>query len=268
LITRFAKAQGDFLPVEPRELEKSLRSYLADGRSLFPIQEYLAITGLLSDAPERATGQSQKLRVARAALLTNYMLTPWLRHENHLPIARGWLSLCLLALDRGASAWEPAGDSAPRFGGPPRCDRGPDEERGLLSRSDDGVRADARECGRDRASIKASPLATMYPKTNWEASFRKVGELHGVPYDWTKQVEEIRAPTLLIFADADAIRLDHIAAMFYHALGGGRRDAGHDGSLRASAQLAIVPGATHRDLVGNPALGSIVEAFLSQMSAR
>ncbi|MBC7788569.1 MAG: hypothetical protein H7Z74_01375 [Anaerolineae bacterium] len=117
------------------------------------------------------------------------------------------------------------------------------------------------------ASVKASPLATMYPKTNWEASFRKVGELYRVTYDWTRQVEGIRAPTLLMFADADAIRLDHIAA-FYHALGGGQRDAGLDGSLRATAQLAIVPGATHMDLIGNPALGSIVEAFLSQKDAR
>ena len=125
----------------------------------------------------------------------------------------------------------------------------------------------SRDAAALAASVKASPLATMYPKTNWEASFRKVGELSRVTYEWTEQVEGIRAPPLLIFADADAIRLDHIAA-FYHALGGGRRDAGHDGSLRASAQLAIVPGATHRDLIGNPALGSIVEAFLSQKSAR
>ena len=117
------------------------------------------------------------------------------------------------------------------------------------------------------ASIKATPLAAMYPATNWEASFRKMGELASIPYDWTRQVEGIRAPTLLMFADADAIRLDHITE-FYHALGGGRRDAGPDGSLRAAAQLAIVPGTTHRDLVGNPALASIVEAFLSQAIAR
>src|SRR5438045_1510135 len=75
------------------------------------------------------------------------------------------------------------------------------------------------------ANIKASPLAAMYPKTNWEASFRKMSELASVNFDWTHSVEAINAPTLLMFADADAIRVDHIAA-FYQALGGGRRDAG------------------------------------------
>jgi hypothetical protein len=37
-------------------------------------------------------------------------------------------------------------------------------------------------------SIKKSPLATMYPKTNWETSFKKMGELASTPYDWSAQV--------------------------------------------------------------------------------
>jgi pimeloyl-ACP methyl ester carboxylesterase len=113
------------------------------------------------------------------------------------------------------------------------------------------------------ANIKASPLATMYPKTNWEASFRKMGELQSANFDWTKSVEAIRAPTLLMFADADAIRVDHIAA-FYQALGGGRRDAGQDGSLRSVAQLAIVAGTTHYNIASNPAVASIVNTFLTE----
>ena len=31
-----------------------------------------------------------------------------------------------------------------------------------------------------------------------------------------------------------------------------------------AAMLAIVPGATHYDIVGNPAMASIVSAFLAQ----
>ena len=117
------------------------------------------------------------------------------------------------------------------------------------------------------SSIKASPLAKTYPETNWEASFRKMGELGSRDYDWTEPVKAIKAPTLLIFADADYVRPEHIVE-FYKALGGGQRDAGLDGSLRPVAQLAIVPGATHYKIAGDPALPSIIKAFLGENSAK
>ena len=117
------------------------------------------------------------------------------------------------------------------------------------------------------SSIKASPLAKTYPETNWEASFRKMGELGSRDYDWTEPVKAIKAPTLLIFADADFVRLEHIVE-FYKALGGGQRDAGLDGSLRPVAQLAIVPGTTHYNIVGDPALPSIIKAFLGENRAK
>ena len=72
---------------------------------------------------------------------------------------------------------------------------------------------------------------------------------------------------LLIFADADCVRLEHTVE-FYKTLGGGQRDAGLDGSLRPVSQLAIVPGATHYNIVGDPALPSIIKAFLGEHSAR
>jgi len=117
------------------------------------------------------------------------------------------------------------------------------------------------------SGIQASPLAKTYPETNWEASFRKMGELGSRDYDWTESVKTIRAPTLLIFADADCIRPEHIVE-FYKALGGGQRDAGLDGSLRPVAQLAIVPGATHYNIVGAPALPSFIKAFLGENKAK
>ena len=117
------------------------------------------------------------------------------------------------------------------------------------------------------SNIKASPLAKTYPETNWEASFRKMGELGSRDYDWTEQVKAIKAPTMLIFADADFVRLEHIVE-FYKVLGGGQRDAGLDGSLRPVAQLAIVPGTTHYNIVGDPALPSIIKAFLGENRAK
>ncbi|WP_075794619.1 alpha/beta fold hydrolase [Massilia putida] len=75
------------------------------------------------------------------------------------------------------------------------------------------------------------------------------------------QAGAIRARTMLVFADADAITPDHIAEC-YRALGGGQRDAGMDGSLRAAACLAVVPGTTHYDILGTTAVARLVEEFL------
>ena len=66
---------------------------------------------------------------------------------------------------------------------------------------------------------------------------------------------------MLVFADADAITLEHIMAC-YQAFGGGQRDAGMDGSLRAAARLAIVPGTTHYDIMGTTAVARLAGEFL------
>jgi len=76
-----------------------------------------------------------------------------------------------------------------------------------------------------------------------------------------KDVAAIRAPTLLVFGDADAVRPGH-AVKFFELLGGGQRDGGWDGSGRSSAQLAILPGVTHYSVFASPALPGTVTAFL------
>lgn len=111
-------------------------------------------------------------------------------------------------------------------------------------------------------SVKASPLGEAYPDVDWTNVFRKVGELTKRPFDWSADVPKVQARTLLVFADADAIRPEHMVD-FWKALGGGQRDAGIDGSLRPASQLAIVPGTTHHTLVLEPMLPQIVERFLA-----
>jgi pimeloyl-ACP methyl ester carboxylesterase len=110
-------------------------------------------------------------------------------------------------------------------------------------------------------NIQGSPIGTMYPEVDWERLLRKIGDLESRSFDWRDGVAAIKAPTMLVFADADAIQVEHMAE-FYKALGGGRRDAGLDGSLRASARLAIVPGATHYDVASKPSLAEMAAAFL------
>lgn len=112
-------------------------------------------------------------------------------------------------------------------------------------------------------NIKGSPLGQLYPEVNWESLLRKIGEMESRNFDWSAQVKQIQSPTELIFADADSIRPSHIAA-FYEALGGGKRDAGLDGSLRSAARLGIVPGATHYNILSTTMVAEMVLPFLSQ----
>lgn len=109
--------------------------------------------------------------------------------------------------------------------------------------------------------VSNSPLASLYPSVDWETVFRKTGELANQDHDWSSAVASIKAPTLLIFADADAMRIEHMAE-FYRLLGGGQRDAGLDGSLRSPHQLAIVPNTTHYSLLGSAAVIEFASAFL------
>jgi pimeloyl-ACP methyl ester carboxylesterase len=110
-------------------------------------------------------------------------------------------------------------------------------------------------------NIQGGPIGTMYPEVDWERLLRKIGDLESQSFDWKDGVAAIKAPTMLVFADADAIQAEHMAE-FYKTLGGARRDAGLDGSLRASARLAIVPGATHYDIASKPSLADMAAAFL------
>jgi len=110
-------------------------------------------------------------------------------------------------------------------------------------------------------SVKASPLGKAYPDVDWTNLFSKVGDLTKRPFDWSADVAKVKARTLLVFADADSIRPEHMVE-FWKALGGGQREAGIDGSLRPANQFAIVPNTTHYTLPVEPMLPKIVERFL------
>src|SRR5918994_149807 len=76
-------------------------------------------------------------------------------------------------------------------------------------------------------------------------------------------IARIEAPTMLVFADADSVRPDHVVELF-RLLGGGLRDAGWDGSARPVARLAVLPGRTHYDVVEAPGLVDAVVPFLEE----
>lgn len=109
--------------------------------------------------------------------------------------------------------------------------------------------------------MKQSPLYKLYPNVNWAVLFTKLGDLLRKDYDWSKQVAAIKAPTMIVFADADAVRPAHVIE-FFGLLGGGQKDAGLDGSGRPANQLAILPGLTHYNTSSAPVLTTVVAPFL------
>jgi pimeloyl-ACP methyl ester carboxylesterase len=110
-------------------------------------------------------------------------------------------------------------------------------------------------------SMKQSPLSQLYPNVNWARLFTKLGDLLRKDYDWSKEVAAIKSQTMIVFADADAVRPAHIVE-FFGLLGGGHKDAGFDGSGRPVAQLAILPGLTHYNISSSLALATAVTPFL------
>jgi pimeloyl-ACP methyl ester carboxylesterase len=89
----------------------------------------------------------------------------------------------------------------------------------------------------------------------------KIGDLLRRSYDWSADVTALKMPTMLVFGDADSIPPAYIAR-FFELLGGGKTDAGWDGSGMSSARLAILPGVTHYNIFSSPLLVSIVRPFL------
>jgi pimeloyl-ACP methyl ester carboxylesterase len=107
-----------------------------------------------------------------------------------------------------------------------------------------------------------SPLAKRYPARDWARLFTRLGDLLRQDYDWTRDAQAIQARVLLVYADADAVRPASEHA-WYGLFGGGQRDAGLDGSGRSTAQLAIVPNATHYGILGSPLITPILDGFFA-----
>jgi pimeloyl-ACP methyl ester carboxylesterase len=93
----------------------------------------------------------------------------------------------------------------------------------------------------------------------------RTGALLRRPYDWTDEVKSITTPTLLVYADADAIPTSHMAEMF-GLLGGGLADGNWDGSAPTEMRLAILPNTTHYNVFASPRIAGVVDEFLSDKS--
>lgn len=114
--------------------------------------------------------------------------------------------------------------------------------------------------------LKQSPLYQVYAKIaprpgDWPVLVSKIADFVRQEFDWSAGIARVKAPTLLVFGDNDAIRPAHMVE-FFELLGGGQREPSWDGSGMSTAHLAILPGQTHVSVIQSPALVAAVIPFL------
>jgi pimeloyl-ACP methyl ester carboxylesterase len=117
-------------------------------------------------------------------------------------------------------------------------------------------------------AMKQTPMYQAYSRVaprvqDWPMLMTKLAEMLVRDYDWSEEVARIRPPVMLVVGDADSVRTAH-AVEFFELLGGGKRDAGWDGSGATRNRLAILPGTTHFTIFSSPAMVSVVKSFLDE----
>ena len=108
-----------------------------------------------------------------------------------------------------------------------------------------------------KAYMAVAPHPEDFPKL-----LDRMGEYMRKPYDWSGDVKQLTMPVLLVYGDSDMLRPEHIVK-FYQLLGGGLRDAGWAREHMSGNRLAILPNATHYDLLYAPELTTTVLSFLN-----
>lgn len=116
------------------------------------------------------------------------------------------------------------------------------------------------------AMMEPSPVYQSYARiaprpSDFPVLLAKIGDLLRRDYDWSKDVGAMEMPAMLVFGDADAIRPEHMV-QFFQLLGGGMKDPGWDGAGMPAARLAVLPGATHYNILSSPTLMAAVTPFL------
>ena len=104
--------------------------------------------------------------------------------------------------------------------------------------------------------VKIAPTPDDFPRL-----LDRMGEVMRKPFDWSADVKTLTMPVMLVFGDSDMIRPAHMIE-FYALLGGGLKDAGWMREHMSKNRLAILPNATHYDLLMSPQLVPTVLPFL------
>ncbi|MBL8058205.1 MAG: alpha/beta fold hydrolase [Anaerolineales bacterium] len=120
------------------------------------------------------------------------------------------------------------------------------------------------------AGLSATPLYPLYQSLAphpeaWPRLVEKTRALLGQDYDWTAALAGLRQPVLVAAGDADGLPPEYLAAL-WRRVGGGRA-AGFVSEFRR-AQLALLPGTTHLDILSRAdLLLPILTSFLDTPAA-
>jgi pimeloyl-ACP methyl ester carboxylesterase len=109
--------------------------------------------------------------------------------------------------------------------------------------------------------MKVAPKPEEFPKL-----LDQMGAWMRQSYDWSAEVKKLSMPVMLVYADSDMYRPEHIVE-FYQLLGGGLKDAGWMREHMSKNRLAILPDLTHYDIFLSPELPRTVRPFLDGKSA-
>jgi pimeloyl-ACP methyl ester carboxylesterase len=116
--------------------------------------------------------------------------------------------------------------------------------------------------------MKDTPMYQLYQRVaprpeDFGRLLDKIGESMAKDFDLSDEVRKLQVPTMIACADADMAPPRHYVELF-ELLGGGQRDGGWMGEGRPDGghALAIIPNATHYDVIYSPALAAAAKAFL------
>ncbi|MDV2495030.1 MAG: hypothetical protein RX316_02330 [bacterium] len=91
LLTDFVELHGQFLPLEPKDFQRFLELFLADGTDLLPKIKFSKF--LLSFMPfgkRKVAKNNLKRNIASAVLLTSYILESYRKKDNYIAVVEGW----------------------------------------------------------------------------------------------------------------------------------------------------------------------------------
>lgn len=119
-------------------------------------------------------------------------------------------------------------------------------------------------------AMKETPMYKSYvavaPKpADFPRLLQSMGDFMRGHYDYSADVKKLASPTMIVFADGDMYRPEHVVE-FYKLLGGGLRDAGWTREHLSKNRLAIIPDQTHYDIFFSPKLVATALPFLDGIS--
>jgi pimeloyl-ACP methyl ester carboxylesterase len=128
-----------------------------------------------------------------------------------------------------------------------------------------GLTAEAAPMMKETPMYKSYAAVAPKPE-DFPRLLQAMGDLMRGHYDYSEDAKKLTAHTMLVFADGDMYKPEHIVE-FYKLLGGGQRDAGWQRESMSKNRLAIIPDQTHYDLFFSPRLVPTVLPFLDGVSA-